>query len=80
MILQHKSSTSVEKIRGYTSVATLCDSAGDDHIDRGLINTWLVLAIIFDRRNPQGGVRGLGCAMLQPNWGHTSLVGDMQEW
>jgi hypothetical protein len=61
-------------------VATLCDSAGDDDIDWGWINAWLVLAIIFDRRIPQGGVRGLGCAMLQPIWGHPSLVGDMQEW
>jgi hypothetical protein len=50
-------------------VATLCDGAGDDHIDRGQINAWLVLVIIFDRGGPQGGVRRLGCAMLQPSWG-----------
>jgi hypothetical protein len=50
MILQNKASKSVAKIRGYTSVATLCDSAGDDHIDRGWINAWHVLAIVFDLR------------------------------
>ena len=61
-------------------MATLCDGAGDDDIDHGWINAWLILTIVFDRRDPQGGVRGLGCAMLPPHWGHTSLVGDMQEW
>lgn len=50
-------------------VATLCDSAGDDHINQGWINACLLLEIVFDYRDPQGGVRGLGCVLLQPSWG-----------
>ena len=49
-----------------------------DHIDPGWINAWIVLVIVFNHRNPQGGVQGLGCKMLQPNGGHTSLVEDVQ--
>jgi hypothetical protein len=39
-------------------VATLCDGAGDDHIDQEGINAWFLLEIVFDDRDPQGGVRG----------------------
>jgi hypothetical protein len=48
-------------------VTMRCDSAGDDHIDQGCFNAGLVLAIIFDHGDPQGGVRRLVCKKFQPS-------------